>query len=44
MHHHRDVELAADQQMLEIVAIVLDRRDLDAGKARRKRARRSDST
>ena len=31
-HHHRDIELAADQQVLEVVAIVLDRGDLDAGK------------
>jgi hypothetical protein len=34
-HHHRHVELAPDQQVLEIVAVVLDRRDLDRGKARR---------
>ena len=30
-HHHRYVEFAADQQVLEVIAIVLDRRDVDTG-------------
>ena len=31
-HHHRDIELAVDEKMLEIFAAVLEGGDSDAGK------------
>ena len=39
--HQADIEFAADQEMFEIAALVLDDPDREFWKTRRKRARRS---